>query len=133
MVIQLVTHIRFLKKIQLKASWCKILLNKSWRFSSNATLNRVNGYSVYNALVCLNFLKTKKIIFSLLYVQFTLFLTIKQIQKVIEKKKPYACSIYIYLAQYDKCAKCVACTVLRNSLLALKFANIEYSPPPSMT
>ena len=32
----------FLKNILLKASWCKIVLNKRWRFSSNATLIRVN-------------------------------------------------------------------------------------------
>ena len=40
MVIQFVTHIRFLKIYQLEAS-CKIVLNKSCRFSSNATLIRV--------------------------------------------------------------------------------------------
>ena len=45
MVIQFVTHIRFKKNIQLKASWCKIVLNKSWRFSSNAPLIRVNPHS----------------------------------------------------------------------------------------
>ena len=41
MVLKFVTHIRFFKNIQLKASLCKIVLNKSWRFSSNATLIRV--------------------------------------------------------------------------------------------
>ena len=37
MVIQFVTHFWFFK-----ASWCKIVLNKSWRFFSNAPYIRVN-------------------------------------------------------------------------------------------
>ena len=28
-------------RIRVKASWCKIILNKIWRFSSNETLIRV--------------------------------------------------------------------------------------------